>query len=231
MKEVVYKSRPADFQGSISALKEIIDQSEKDIADFELRHLNGVREEAVMYCLRHAIDLSKGCLATTREKLPDSLTTLSRALLDTFFWVRYITISTENAQEFIDSSTNELKRIARKNLVAGYAKVIDNKNNDDKSEEFLNSSLMKDIPKRMRVDEAARIGGLEQVYSKIYGFDSMIAHGRAFDLLLTQNVYDVMYTSVCAALGALEGVDIITADWITNRKQTPKETLVKILGF
>jgi hypothetical protein len=231
MKKVVFKPLPKDLQESISALTEIVDQCEKDITDFDSRHFNGPREEAVIYCLRHSVDLSKGCLALTIGELPDSLTTLSRALLDTFFWARYITMSPETAQEFIDSTNNELKRIARKNLVAGYAKVIDNKTNDDKSEQFLNSPLMKDIPKRIQINEAARIGGLEKLYSNIYGFDSMIAHGRAFDLLLTPNVKDVMYTSVCAALGALEGVDIITADWIISRKQTPKETLVNILGF
>ncbi|CAG1007667.1 hypothetical protein ANAEL_03567 [Anaerolineales bacterium] len=230
MPEVNFKPLPADYQELISAFKKRIEQSEKLIADFERRHYNGTREKAVIYCLRHAVDLAKGCLSTAQAELPDSLTTLSRALLETFFWARYVTMSKENAQEFADSTVNEMKRVSRKNLNAGYAKVYDIKTNDDKTKEILDSPLMKDIPKRISIEKAAELGGLERVYTNIYGFISMIAHGRAFDLRSKPDDKGEIYASVSAALGALQGVEIITADWIIRRKQTPRETLVQILG-
>ena len=230
MPEVNFKPLPSDYQELISAFKKRIEQSEKYIADFEHRHYNGTREKAVIYCLRHAVDLAKGCLSTALAELPDSLTTLSRASLETLFWARYVTMSQENAQEFTDSTTNEMKRVSRKNLNAGYAKVYDVKSNSDKTKEFLASSLMKDIPKRVSIETAAQLGGLERVYTNIYGFISMIAHGRAFDLRTKPNDKDEIYASISAALGALQGTEIIAADWIIHRKQTPREILVQILG-
>jgi hypothetical protein len=230
MPEVNFKPLPADYQELVSALKKHIEQSEKYIADFEHRQYNGTREKAVIYCLGHAVDLAGGCLATAHSELPDSLTTLSRALLETFFWARYVTMSKENAQEFAESTVNEMKRVSRKNLNAGYAKVYDIKTNDDKTKEILNSPLMTDIPKRISIEKAAELGGLERVYTNIYGFISMIAHGRAFDLRTKPENKDEIYASVSAALGALQGVEIITADWIIHRKQTPRETLIEMLG-
>lgn len=230
MSEVNFKPLPADCQVLISAITKHIEQSENYIADFERRHYNGTREKAVVYCLHHAVDLAKGCLATALAELPDSLTTLSRALLETLFWARYITMSEENAQEFADSTINEMKRASRKNLNTGYAKIYDIKTNDDKTQEVLNSPLMKDIPHRVSIETAAKLGGLERVYTNVYGFISMIAHGRAFDLRTKPDNKEEIYASISAALGALQGVEIITVDWITHRKQTPREILKQILG-
>jgi len=230
MPEINFKPLPDDYQELIFAFKKRIKQSEKYIADFENRYYNGTREKAVIYCLRHGVDLAKGCLATALAELPDSLTTLSRASLETLFWVRYVTMSKENAQEFADSTINEMKRVSRKNLKAGYAKVYDIKTKDDKTKEILGSPLMKDIPKRISIETAAQLGGLERVYTNVYGFLSMTAHGRAFDLKTKPDNKDEIYASLCAALGALQGTEIITADWIIHRKQTPRETLIEMLG-
>jgi len=226
-----YRPLPSDYQELIAALKQHIAQGERDVVDFEHRHYNGVREKAVIYCLRHALDLAKGCLAIALAELPDSLTTLSRAIFDALFWAKYVTLSIENAQEFIDSPINEMKRISRKNLTAGYAHVFDTKTNEDKSIEFQNSSMMKEIPRWVRIEDAARAGGLERVYTTLYGFDSMIAHGRAFDLLAESDIKDVLYASISAFLGALQCIEVITSDWIIHRKETPKETLTHMLGI
>lgn len=230
MPEINFKPLPADYQALISAFTKRIEQSEKDAAAFERRHYNGTREKAVVYCLCHAIDLAKGCFAVALAELPDSLTTLSRALLETLFWARYVTISKENAQEFTDSTINEMKRVSRKNLNAGYAKIYGIETNDDKTQEILNTPLMKDIPPRISIETAAKVGGLERVYTNVYGYISMIAHGRAFDLRTKPDNKEELYVSLSMALGALQGVEIITADWIIHRKQTPREILVQILG-
>ena len=230
MPSIKFKSLPADYQELISALRQHIAQSEKYVTDFERRHYNGTREKAVIYCLCHAIDLAKGSLATALAELPDSLTTLSRAILETLFWARYVTLSTENAQEFTDGTINEMKRIGRKNINAGYARILDIKTNDDKTSEVLNSPLMKDIPKRVSMEKAAELGGLERVYTNIYGILSMIAHGRAFNLRTKSDNKEELYASVSAALGALECIEVITSDWIIYRKQTSRETLFQLLG-
>ncbi len=225
-----FKPLPLDYQELIAALNQLVAEGERYAADFEHRHYNGVREKAVVYCLHHALDLAKGCLATAADGLPDSLTTLSRAILETLFWTRYVTLSKESAQEFTNSPIQEMKRTVRKNPTAGYARVVDTNTKQDKSDEILNSEMMKGIPPRISIEGAAKAGGLERVYTNIYGLISMIAHGRAFGLRTKSESKDELYASISAALGALECIEVIASDWITHRKQTPKETLTRLLG-
>lgn len=221
---------PKDYKELLAAFKSRLSQSEKYLIDFELRHYNGAREEAVVYCLRHGIDLAKGCLATALKELPESATTLSRACLETMFWTRYVTMSEENAQEFVTSTVNEMKRISRKNIVAGYAKVYHLETDEDRTKEILESPLLAEIPKRISIETASKAGGLERVYTMVYGPLSMIAHGRAFNLKLHQDRNRELFAAASAAVGALQCTEMISADWIIHRKQTPREILVKMLG-
>ena len=62
-----FKSLPSDYQQLIAAFKQHIAQVERHAADFEKRHYNKVREEAVVYCLRHALDLAKGSLVVAER--------------------------------------------------------------------------------------------------------------------------------------------------------------------
>jgi len=114
-----FKPLPAKYDDLISAFKEHINQGERDSIDFAKRHFNGIREKATVYCLEHGLDLAKGCLGSATNKLPDSTITLSRAILETLFWIRYVTLSNENAQEFTNAPIQEMKRSTRKNLAAG----------------------------------------------------------------------------------------------------------------
>jgi len=225
-----FRPLPPDYESLISSFNEHITQGERDAKDFEKRHFNGIREKAIVYCLQHGVDLAKGCLATAVQELPDSTTTLSRAIFETLFWARYVAISTENAQEFTNAPFHEMKRTARKNLKAGYARVSHIETREDKTEEILKSDFMKDIPQRISIENAAKAGGLERVYTNIYGFISMTAHGRAINLRTKEEVKTELYSSVSAALGAFQCIELIAFDWISHRKQTEKETLVRILG-
>ena len=225
-----FKPLPPEYDDLISSFKEHVNQAEKDAKDFEKRHFNGMREKAVVYCLQHAVDLAKGCLATAVDELPDSTTTLSRAILETLFWARYISLSNENAQEFTDAPFHEMKRTARKNLKAGYAHVSHIETQEDKTEEILSSDFMRNIPKRILIEDAAKAGGLERVYTNVYGFISMTAHGRAINLRTNEKTKEELYASVSVALGAFQCIELIAIDWISHRKQTERKTLIRILG-
>lgn len=231
MSSINFKSLPADYQELISALEQHIAESEKCAADYKHRHFNRIRERAIIYCLLHGIDLAKGCLNTALEELPDSLTTLSRAMLETLVWIRYVSISEENAKEFTDSTLSEIKRIVRKNINSKNARIIDENTRKDRTSEFQNSVSMKDITKRISLESAAEQGGLEGLYTVLYGFSSMIAHGRAFNIQTPPDSDDDIYSNVCLALGLLECIEVITSDWIIHRKQTSRETLSRLLGI
>jgi hypothetical protein len=231
MTQIKFKPLPKELPEVILAHKVLINRIEKLLPDFAKRHFNGPREKAVIYCLSHAIDLGKGCLLTVNEELPDSLTTLLRAILDTLFWARYVTLSNENAQEFADSTLNELKRISRKNIHAGYLKVYDTRTNADKTTDFINRKTLNDINRRVSIETIAKLGGLEPVYTVLYGHISMVAHGRAYDLRDNTKIKDDLYVNLCATVGILQCIEAITSDWITFRKQTSLEMISEILGI
>jgi len=231
MPSISFKSLPSDYQEILSAFRQRISQNEKYVIDFENRHYNSIQELTVIYCFRHAIDLAKGCLVTAGAELPDSLTILCRAMMDTLFWTKYISLSTEYAQKFADSTLDELKRIARKNIEAGYAHITDLNSDDDKTTEALNSPSMKDIPKRIGIEDVAKQGGLESLYTRFYGFQSIIVHGRGFSLPREASNNDEFYTSISFALGMLECIEVIASDWIISRQQTTEKTLFRLLGI
>ncbi|MEX1247100.1 MAG: DUF5677 domain-containing protein [Anaerolineales bacterium] len=220
-----------NYQALISAFKKRIEHCEVHIVNFEKRHDNHKREDALIYCLRHAVDLAKGCLVTADAKLPDSLKTQSRALLETFFWARYVAASEANAQEFIDSTINEMKRVARMNVKAGYATVYDKKTTKEKTKEYLNSPLANDIPNRISIRKTAELGGLGRLYSILYGYMSMISHGRAIGMVSRRDIDRDFYASMSTAIGALQGIEMVAADWVIGRKQTDADILSKMLGI
>jgi hypothetical protein len=226
-----YYPLPTNNKEVVDALKQVIARGERSALDFEHRHFNKIREKAVLYCLQHAVDIAKGCFAVSEEELPDSSITLSRALIEALIWARYVTISEENAVEFTESPINEVKRTARKNISAGYMHLIDNGTKKDRTKEFMDSEFMKDIPSRITIKDAAKAGGLERLYSEIYGFISITAHGRACGLQPELETKDEIYVSMCSALGALECIEVIANDWITQRKQTPQNVLTDLLGL
>ena len=225
------KPLPEDIDGLIAGLKQHISLGEKNIKDFQKRYYNGIQENAVIYCLEHGVDIGKGCLTTSIAKLPDSLTTLSRALVEAFIWSRYVTLSKENAQEFSDGTIQEMARIARKNIKSGYARIVKTSTHEDASENFLNLPQMKSIPQRLRIEDAARASGLERLYTQIYGFISLYAHGKGFGINKESDVTRRLYTSLSTALGTLECINLIASDWIVYRKQTPMEMLNMLIGL
>ncbi len=225
------RPRLSDVQELKSEFSQHIGRAEQDVEDFQQRRLEGVQENAVTYCLRHAIDLSKGCLLSVDANLPDSSATLGRAILETLFWARYVTLSKENAQEFADSMVNELKRLARKNLKAGLASITDAATDQDRSEEILNSSLLKDVPRGSSIESVAKAGGLGHIYTMIYGFESMIAHGKALGLENTLHSEDRFFSVLSAAFGYFQCVELITLDWMEHRKVTSQELLQRVLGL
>jgi len=229
--KLTFDTLPEEVSGVLVALSHRLEVAEQDAEDYSARRLNRIQEKAVVYCLEHAIDVARGCLLAVKSKLPASLNILSRALLETLIWTRFITLSEENAQRFSDDAMHELKRSARRNLTAQYARVVDNVSGEDKTGEILNSPLLKNIPRRLSLEDAARDGGLLRVYSAVYGFNSIYAHGKAFGLSKTADPEREFYTSACAALGALQCTNLLASDWIVRQKQTESAILKRLLGM
>jgi hypothetical protein len=226
-----YKPLPKDLVQVIAALRYHVDLAEKNSKDYAARHFNGIQEETLVYCLVNATDIARACLLLCESKLPGALVILSRALLETLIWARYVTISMECAQAFSDAAGEELRRTARRNLAAKFARVVDRKTGEDRTAEVLDSPLLSKIPRRLSLEDAARAGGLIRLYSAIYGFISIYAHGKAFGFSENPDLDNELYLSMCSALGALECTNVIASDWIVDRKQTDQDILWRLLGL
>lgn len=220
-----------DFQAVLKQVKQHTAQTKKLGQELHGRSEPTDRDKAILYCIEHAVDLALGCAAVAAQELPDSTTTLSRALLETLIWTRYVTLSENNAQEFLGSYLEELKRTARKNLSVGYAHIYERRTKADKTAEFLRSERMKNIRPRISIESAAKAGGLEKAYTAIYGFISMVAHGRACGLRHQSEAKEDLFASLSAALGAIECIEVMATSWLLARQQTPKETLTILLGL
>lgn len=217
----------ADLQNELEGLKYEIQVAKSKLPDYASRQSNTEKEKALIYCLTRAIELSEGCEICAKENLLTPQYLLTRGLLESLIWVCWITKSNENAQIFSDTARNENKRLARKNLETGTGKVVDKVTNENKTQELLKSEWVKDIRPRLTIGKAAKDVGLDKLYTELYGFLSIFAHGIMIET--HANTKDDMVDVLASASVFMECVNLVVKNWITNRKQTPVKDLFAIL--
>jgi hypothetical protein len=221
---------PENCLEAISCLRQLVARGERELAGFDRDRYDDIREGTAIFCFSHALDIANGCLLTAAARLPDSTTTLVRAMLETLIWTRYVTLSTQNAQGFADGMQQELQRIVQKNVAAGLAHIKHEKTGADMTNEVLDRLSKERIPARLSIERAAEAAGLRRVYTTVYGFLSMVAHGKGYGLRADADCDSEIHSSVCLAIGVLECIEVITCDWLTRAKLTPREFLTKALG-
>lgn len=217
----------SDLRIELDGLKYEINIANKRLSDYSNRHFNTERENALLYCLIRATELSDGCILCTNENLLGPLYLLTRGLFESLIWVCWITKSNENAQTFVATAKNELKRIAKKNLLTGHGRVFDKFTNEDKTQELLDSDWAKGIHPRLRIESAAKDVGLDKLYTQMYGFLSLHAHGI---LLESKDDVQVDMASILAIANVfMECINLVLNNWIVRREQTPAKDLYSIL--
>lgn len=217
----------SDLQIELEGLEYEIRVSKSRLPDYSNRHFNTQRENALIYCLRRAVELSEGCVICAKANLLAPLYVLTRGLLESLIWVCWITKSNENAQTFIEATKNELKRIVRKNLETGHGRVVDTATDKDKTRELLNSDWVKDIHPRLKIEGAAKDVGLSKLYTQMYGFMSIFAHGIMLET--NADMKDDMVGILAVANALTECINLVVKNWITDRKQTPVKDIYAIL--
>ena len=218
-----------DLQIEINGLRYEIKAAKKNIADYSKRHFNSTRENALIFCLQRAHDLAEGCNLLAETKLLTPVYALTQGLLESLIWVRWIALSNENAQAFVDTTANELKRIARKNLATGHAKVVDRVTHEDKTRELLQSAWAKGISPRLKIEDAAKAAGLERLYTQMYGPLSMQTHGTAFGFELKTSVDEEMVSILAVANVSMESINLVVKNWIVERKLTMVSDIYDVL--
>lgn len=218
-----------EIQKSIELLIVKICTARQDIREFEKGNYNGMRERALIFCLGWAADLAEGCVLVAEKRLSPPLQILSRGMLETLFRTNWVVQSEKNAKAFNDAMLDELKRIMKKNLEAGYAKIRHKTTGEDKTETILSRIGKESIPKRLSIQEIAKGSHLEKLYTKVFGFESMYAHGTVMGLSSKVNSEIEIFASVSGANAYLKCIDLIARNWIVERKVTPKAALESVL--
>lgn len=220
---------------AIEHLREEVRISRRNIDDFGKRHFNGMRESAVIHCLKRAADIADGFILVAEATLVESANILERSLFEALVVTRWVTLSDVNAQTFSEGALNELKRILRKNLQSGNAKIFSRKGQGDKTAEFLHSEVMNGIPKRIRIEEIAKEAGLERIYTMYFGFQSLLVHGTSLGIKFDEGYVNgeekSLYIAVMAAGGFMYAINQTTRDWIVKREQTSMAEILRILGI
>lgn len=216
-----------DLKNELDGLDYEIQVAKRNLPDYSNRHFNTEREKALIFSLRRAVELSDGCLLCAKQGLLAPIYVMTRGLFESLIWVCWITKSSENAREYIDATKNELKRIARKNLETGHGRVVDIETEEDKTQELLKSDWKKDIRPRLRIEQAAKDVGLGKLYTQMYGFLSIFAHG----IMLESNAStkEDMSNILAVANVLMECINLVVSNWIVSRKQIPiKEIYAKL---
>lgn len=217
----------AELKIELDGLDYEIQVAKRNLPDYSSRHFNTEREKALIFSLKRAVELSDGCLLCAKQNLPAPIYVMTRGLLESLIWVCWITKSSENAQQYIDATKNELKRIARKNLKTGHGKVVDRETQEDKTQELLKSDWVKDIRPRLQIEGAAKDVGLDKLYTQKYGLLSIFAHGIMFET--NASTKEDMSNTLAIANVLMECINLVVNNWIVSRKQTPIEEIYAIL--
>ena len=217
-----------DLDIEIDGIEIEISIAEKSIPGFKKRHFNKERENALIFCLERSLELTKGCLLLANAKLAAPLSATTRSLFEQMIWTCWIVLSTENSKAFTEWSSNELKRLARKYMTEGHAKVTDKETEEDKTTELLTSEWAKDISKRRpSFEQMAKEAGLQKPYIYCYGQLSMMAHGNIYNLD-SENDNDILALTALVNV-FMECVNLVVKNWIEKRKETPKGDIQRVL--
>jgi hypothetical protein len=217
----------SDLQIELEGLEYEIQAAKSRLPDYSNRHFNTQRENALINSFRRAVELSEGCILCANVDLQAPLHILTRGLLESLIWVCWITKSEENAQTFIDAAKHERKRILRKNLATGHGRVLDKTTHEDKTQELLHSDWVNGIQPRLRIEVAAKDVGLEKLYTQMYGFMSIFAHGIMLETNADIKIDTFMILAVANVY--MECINLVVKNWIVSRKRTPVKDIYAIL--
>jgi hypothetical protein len=146
--------------------------------------------------------------------------------LITILWVQ---VDAAHPDHLKRAAAAEIARLARVNLKAGKARIIDRETGEDSTAEFLASDVFKNLPRRMSVEDRAKQAGVEDLYNIFYRSLSMGVHGHSLASADTSLELTVMHMQGVGAIALATGHSGVR--WLVHRERTDNDTLRKLLGF
>lgn len=186
-------------------------------------------DAAVREMLSRSSELLRGAASLGNDGNPIALEVIGRALLENLIAILWVQVDAAHPDHLNKAAVAELARMARVNLKAGKARIINRETGEDSTAEFLASDRFKNLPRRMSVEDRAKQAGVEDLYNIFYRSLSMGVHGHSLGGGDTSLELTVMHMQGVGAIALATGHSGVR--WLVHRERTDNETLRKLLGL
>ncbi len=186
-------------------------------------------DAAVRGMLSRSSELLRGAASLGNDVNPIALEVIARALLENLITILWVQVDAAHPDHLKKAAVAEIARMARVNLKAGKARVMNRETGEDSTAEFLASDRFKNLPRRMSVEDRAKLAGVEDLYNIFYRSLSMGVHGHSLGGGDTSLEHTVMHMQGVGAIALATGHSGVR--WLVHRERTDNETLRKLLGL
>lgn len=186
-------------------------------------------DAAIRGMLSRSAELLRGAASLGNEMNPTALEVIARALLENLIMILWVQVDAVHPDHLKDAAVAELARMARVNLKAGKARILNRVTGEDATAEFLASDRFKNLPRRMSVEDRAKQAGVEDLYNVFYRSLSMGGHGNSLEAGDASLELAVMHMQGVGAIALATGHSGVR--WLVYRERTDNETLRKLLGL
>lgn len=186
-------------------------------------------DAAVRGMLSRSSELLRGAASLGNDVNPIALEVIARALLENLITILWVQVDAAHSDHLKKAAVTEIARMARVNLKAGKARVMNRETGEDSTAEFLASDRFKNLPRRMSVEDRAKQAGVEDLYNIFYRSLSMGVHGHSLGGSDTSLERTIMHMQGVGAIAFATGHSGVR--WLIHRERTDNETLRKLLGL
>ena len=118
-------------------------------------------DEAIRGMLSRSADLVRGAALLGNDGNVPALEVVARALLENLISILLVQVDAAHPDHLKQAVVAELSRMARVNLKAGNARIVNRDTGEDATSEFLAIERFTNLPRRMSVEDRAKQAGVE----------------------------------------------------------------------
>lgn len=186
-------------------------------------------DAAVRELLSRSSELMHGVSSLGNDKNATALEVIARALLENLITMLWVQVDAAHPEHLKAAAVAELARMARVNLRAVNARIVNRETGEVVTAEFLESDRFKNLPRRMSVEDRAKQAGVEDLYNIFYRSLSMGVHGHSLAGSDSSHELTVMHMRGVGAIALATGHSGVR--WLVHRQRTDNETLRGLLGL
>ena len=184
-------------------------------------------DAAVRQMLSRSAKLLRGAASLGKDGNTAALGVVARAILENLILILWVQVDAAHPIQLQEATKAEFARMARVNLNAGKARIVNLQTGADATAEFLKGNQFKSLPRRMSIEERAKQAGAEDLYNIFYRMLSMEVHGHSLES--NDDELAIIHMQGVGAIALATGHSGVR--WLVHRQRTQNETLRELLGL